>query len=117
MKFSPTTATILYLLSLSIYNKANAQPQQAEAAIDSLMHRYEMPGLSVAVVKQGHIIYIHAFALRNIATGSPLTDSSIFRIASISKSFSATAIMQLVEAKKLALNDDASKLIGILATI
>jgi hypothetical protein len=36
-----------------------------------------------------------------LATASPLTDSSIFRIASISKSFSATAIMQLVEAKKL----------------
>ena len=35
-----------------------------------------------------------------------------FRIASISKSFSATSIMQLVEAKKLSLDDDVSKLVG-----
>ncbi len=76
------------------------------------MHKYEMPGLAVAVVRQDHIIYTHAFGWRNIASGLPLTDSSIFRIASISKSFSATAIMQLVEAKKLSLNDDASRLIG-----
>jgi CubicO group peptidase (beta-lactamase class C family) len=102
----------VFLLLLSVCQKANAQAWQAEAAIDSLMRKYEMPGLSVAVVKQGQIVYVHAFGLRNIATGSPLTDSSIFRIASISKSFSATAIMQLAEAKKLSLKDDVSKLIG-----
>ncbi len=76
------------------------------------MQQHKMVGLSVAVVKEGRIIYTHAFGLKNIVTGTPLTDSSMFRIASISKSFSATAIMQLVQAKKLSLHDDVSKLIG-----
>lgn len=105
--------TILLCLLLSGFcNKANAQVQQTEAKIDSLMQQNNMVGLSVAVVKKGRIIYTHAFGLQNIATGTPLTDSSMFRIASISKSFSATAIMQLVQAKKLSLHDDVSKLIG-----
>ena len=89
-----------------------AQNTKAEMRIDSIMKVYKMVGLSVAVVKKGDIIYTHSFGLKNIATNTPLTDDNIFRIASISKSFSATAIMQLVEAKKLSLNDDVSKLIG-----
>ena len=112
MKTLQLFVRLLCLLLLCFYNKANAQVQPTETKIDSLMQQYKMVGLSVAVVKKGQIIYTHAFGLRNIETAAPLTDSSIFRIASISKSFSATAIMQLVQAKKLSLNDDVSKLIG-----
>jgi CubicO group peptidase (beta-lactamase class C family) len=50
--------------------------------------------------------------LKDIETKSPLSDSDIFRIASISKSFSATSIMQLREAGKLSLDDDFSDLVG-----
>jgi len=50
--------------------------------------------------------------LKDVESTAALTDQSIFRIASISKSFSATSIMQLVEAGKLTLDDDLSDLIG-----
>ncbi|WP_246269403.1 serine hydrolase domain-containing protein [Pedobacter panaciterrae] len=76
------------------------------------MKKQEAIGLSVAVVKNGDIIYTHSFGLKNTETSTPLTDKDIFRIASISKSFSATSIMQLAEAGKLSLNDDFSKLVG-----
>ena len=89
-----------------------AQSEKLESRIDSVMKQYQMIGLSVAVVKKGKIVYTHAFGLKNIETNTPLTTDDIFRIASISKSFSATAIMQLVQAKKLSLNDDVSNLIG-----
>lgn len=112
MKPLHTITILVYLLLPGFYSKANAQLQQTEARIDSLMQHYKMVGLSVAVVKKGRIIYTHAFGEKNIATGTPLTDSNLFRIASISKSFSATAILQLVQAKKLSLNQDVSKLIG-----
>lgn len=85
---------------------------RAELRIDSIMKQYNMVGLAVAVVKKGKIIYTHSFGLKNIAANTPLNDNDIFRIASISKSFSATAIMQLAEAKKLSLSDDVSRLIG-----
>jgi len=91
---------------------ATAQTEKVESRIDSVMKQYHMIGLSVAVVKKGKIVYTHAFGLKNIETNTPLTTDDIFRIASISKSFSATAIMQLVQLKKLSLNDDVSNLIG-----
>ena len=80
--------------------------------IDSVMKQYEMVGLSVAVVKKTGIIYAHSFGLKNMETRAPLTNDAVFRIASISKSFSATSIMQLVQARKLSLDDDVSRLIG-----
>ncbi|MEJ0105297.1 MAG: serine hydrolase domain-containing protein [Bacteroidota bacterium] len=89
-----------------------AQNERAEARIDSVMKRFDMVGLSVAVVKKGEIIYAHSFGVKNIETKTPLSNADIFRIASISKSFSATSVMQLVEARKLSLSDDVSRLVG-----
>ncbi len=71
-----------------------------------------MVGLAAAVVKHNKRVYTHSFGMKNREQGIPLSDSDIFRIASISKSFSATSIMQLVEQKKLKLQDDVSQLVG-----
>ena len=76
------------------------------------MQQHHVMGLSVAVVKKNKIIYTHSFGLKDVAANTPLTNDCLFRIASISKSFSATSIMQLVERKKLSLDDDISDLIG-----
>jgi CubicO group peptidase (beta-lactamase class C family) len=91
---------------------ALAQPSKAEASINAIMQQHKVAGLSVAVVKKDKIIYTHSFGLKNLENNTPLTDDCIFRIASISKSFSATSIMQLAEAGKLSLEDDFSKLVG-----
>ena len=89
-----------------------SQAAKAETQIKELMKELDVVGLSVAVVKKGKIIYNNSFGLKDIAASTPLSNDHIFRIASISKSFSATAIMQLVEAGKLSLDDDFSKLVG-----
>lgn len=68
--------------------------------------------MSVAVVKKNKLIYTHSSGLKDIATNTPLTDDGMFRIASISKTFSATSMMQLVEAGKLSLDDDVNNHIG-----
>ncbi|WP_018478862.1 serine hydrolase domain-containing protein [Pontibacter roseus] len=101
---------VLFLLALT--SKGYAQTAQAEKEIQTIMQEYDVVGLSVAVVKKGEIVYSKAFGLKNRETQTPLALDDIFRIASISKSFSATAIMQLVEAGKLSLNDDFSDLVG-----
>jgi len=108
--FPPKILTILFLLfySLSVF----AQNEKAEADLREIMKKLDVVGLSVAVVKKGDIIYIKSFGLKDIETKAPLSDTDIFRIASISKSFSATSIMQLREAGKLTLDDDFSDLIG-----
>lgn len=102
-------ATLAFILVVS---NAFAQKEKAEAEINNIMKELDVVGLSVAVVKNGGIIYHHSFGTKDIESNTALTDQDIFRIASISKSFSATSIMQLVEAKKLKLEDDFSNLVG-----
>lgn len=98
------------LVTLSLHSVA--QPSRAEDSIATIMQQHEVMGLAVAVVKKGKLVYTHSFGLKNKELNQPLQEENLFRIASISKSFSATAIMQLVEAKKLSLDDDVSNLVG-----
>ncbi len=104
---------ILFILCLLQFTQmVHAQASKAEAGIQQIMQEEKVVGFSVAVVKNNKIIYTHSFGMQDIEKGIPLTDKAIFRIASISKSFTATSIMQLVEAKKLSLDDDFSDLVG-----
>ncbi|HRE39619.1 MAG TPA: serine hydrolase domain-containing protein, partial [Chitinophagaceae bacterium] len=98
------------LVTLSLHSVA--QPSRAEDSIATIMQQHEVMGLAVAVVKKGKLVYTHSFGLKNKELNQPLQEENLFRIASISKSFSATAIMQLAEAKKLSLDDDVSNLVG-----
>jgi len=94
------------------FSSVFAQTEKAEEDLQAMMKKMDVVGLSVVVVKKGEIIYTHSFGLKSIENNEPLTDQHIFRIASISKSFSATSILQLAEAKKLSLEDDFSNLVG-----
>jgi CubicO group peptidase (beta-lactamase class C family) len=102
----------IFLLLFFIGVHAKAQSSKAEEAIQQIMQETPVMGLSVAVVKNNKIIYTHSFGLKDAETKTPLANDNIFRIASISKSFSATAIMQLVEAHKIDLDQDVSELVG-----
>lgn len=104
---------VFFLVSaVSLSSLGQTNTAKAEADIESIMKKMDAVGLSVAVVKKGKLIYTHSFGLKDRESNTPLKDSDIFRIASISKSFSATSIMQLVEAGKLSLEDDFSDLVG-----
>lgn len=100
--------TLFLFLSLNGY----AQLEKTEAKILASMQSNDVVGLSVAVIKGSDLVYNHSFGKKSIEENTDLKNNDIFRIASISKSFAATAIMQLVEAKKLSLDDDFGKLVG-----
>jgi len=89
-----------------------AQSLTIESNIKKIMQDNPTVGLSVAVVKDNQIIYNQSFGVRDVERQLPLTNQSIFRIASISKSFTTTAIMQLVAKKQLQLDQDISELVG-----
>ncbi len=105
-----TSLFTFYLLSIAAL--ASGQFTQTENQLQELVKKTNTVGLAVAVVKNGKLVYTHSFGQKDIEKNVALSDSDIFRIASISKSFSATTIMKLAEAKKLALTDDFSKLVG-----
>ena len=83
-----------------------------EQKILETMKKYDAVGLAVSVIKNNQPVYEKAFGEKNRETHEHLQTNDLFRIASISKSFSATSIMQLVEQGKLHLDDDISDLIG-----
>lgn len=99
-------------LIIGVVERLKAQNANAEAEFKTVMDKYNAVGAAVAVVKEGKIIYTHSFGLKDLENKKPLNDQDIFRIASISKSFSATSIMQLVEAGKISLDDDFGDLVG-----
>ncbi len=85
---------------------------RADRAMMSLVKELNAVGLSVAVIKDNQVIYANAFGMKNLETETPLSAKDLMRIASISKSFTATAIMQLSEAGHFSLEDDISEALG-----
>ena len=86
---------------------------------DSLFRAYEgeIPGASITVVKAGNIIYEDAFGLANCKTGEPATPTTNYRLASVTKQFTATAILMLEQRGKLSINDRIVKYLPELAKI
>jgi CubicO group peptidase (beta-lactamase class C family) len=70
-----------------------------------LYQRDTIPGISVAVAKKGEIIFSQAYGFADLERKIKLTDKHLFRVASHSKTFTATAIMQLQEQGKLKIDD------------
>jgi len=70
--------------------------------------------MSVAIAKDGRLIYAKGFGLADTATMEPVTPHSLFRIASCSKPITAIGIMKLIQDKKLGINDTVFGNTGIL---
>jgi CubicO group peptidase (beta-lactamase class C family)/uncharacterized protein YneR len=69
------------------------------------------PGCAALVAKNGQIIYKKAFGMANLELNVPMQPDMVFRIGSITKQFTAVAILQLMEQGKLSLQDEITKFI------
>ena len=72
--------------------------------IEKIITSFDLPGVAVGIVKDNKIIYVKTFGYLNTETKEPVTLTSLFHMASVSKPFVATAIMQLVEQNKIHLD-------------
>jgi len=91
-----------------------AQTPNLSLSADSLFAEWNKPGspgAAVGVVHGGKLIYAKGFGEADIETGAPITPQTIFHVASLSKQFSAYAIVLLAQDGKLALDDDIRKYI------
>ncbi|HET7620853.1 MAG TPA: serine hydrolase domain-containing protein [Gemmatimonadaceae bacterium] len=76
--------------------------------VDSLMAKYDHhdgPGASVVVIQNGKVAYMHSYGLANVEERTPAAPATDFRLASLTKQFTATAIMLLVQDGKLRYDD------------
>jgi CubicO group peptidase (beta-lactamase class C family) len=76
-----------------------------EAYVKQLMEDEHIPGAAIAVSHNGQVIYQKGFGFRDYETQEPVTPDTIFGVASITKSFTALAIMQLEQEGKLSVDD------------
>jgi D-alanyl-D-alanine carboxypeptidase len=67
------------------------------------------PALAVAVVERGRLVYERAFGVTDVAAKTPATTATRFRIASVTKMFTAVAVMQLAERGRIELDDPLAK--------
>ncbi len=79
----------------------------------SFVSQHRIPGASLAVAKNGRLVYARAFGHANREQGEPARPTSLFRIASVSKPITAVAILQLVEQGKLKLTDPAFAILNL----
>ncbi|PYX55935.1 MAG: hypothetical protein DMG76_16690 [Acidobacteria bacterium] len=109
------TALLLAVLSATRFSSAQEpklspekQPQ-IEAAISKFMASTHVPGLSAAVVEDGRFEWAAGFAMADLENNVPATEHTLYRLASISKSLTATAAMQLFERGQLDLDAPVQK--------
>jgi CubicO group peptidase (beta-lactamase class C family) len=98
-----------FLLVGVFCNGASATPGDTVLAIDRFvseeMSRQKIPGMAVAVVKNGEVVLAKGYGFANLEHQVPVTARSIFQSGSVGKQFTAAAIMLLEEQGKLRLDD------------
>ena len=70
---------------------------------------HQSPGLQVAVIKDGRVILVKSYGSANLEQAVPVSNDSVFRVGSVTKQFTAAALLLLAEEGKLSLQDKLSK--------
>jgi len=83
--------------------------QGFEAQLDSLRVELQIPGLSAAIAKDGEIVWSMGFGYADAEAEEPATPTTPFHLASLTKPFAATIVMQLVENGSVSLDDPVSE--------
>ncbi len=95
---------LLLLSALTVFS----QPLSS-VAIDKLVERtmktFQVPGIAVAIVKDGKVVHSKGYGVSSISTGAKVDENTLFGIASNSKAFCTATLGILVDEKKLAWND------------
>ena len=94
--------------------KFEPKAQTKAGQVDQLMYIWDnrdTPGAAIAVVEDGEITFKKGYGMSNLEYDIPITPSSIFHIASVSKQFTAFSILLLEQEGKLSLDDDIRKYI------
>lgn len=109
--FLLTVAVVILSLPQLSAQKSPTQ-EQVDKRMHQILNEANAIGLAVAVVKDNKIVFTNTYGKKDRLKGGEIKVDDLFRIASISKSFTATAIMTLLEEGKLSLDDSVSDILG-----
>ena len=104
---------LLWLLFSSFpipgHTRRDSFSEQMDGFIDQYFDWFNIPGLSIAIVSGGNVVFSKGYGVSNVNTGQRTTRDTLYSTASVTKLFVGTAIMQLVEKKLIDLNDPVAK--------
>ena len=104
---------MLFVFSFLLFNCLHAQPSFIKDSLDSYISKgikdWNIPGLAIVIVKDGKVVVMKGYGVRDLETKDPVDENTLFMIASNSKLFTATSLAQLEYDKKLSLEDKITK--------
>ena len=89
----------------------SAYADKIDDYLKAQMEKRHIPGVSVAVVQDGKVVKAQGYGLANVELSVAATESTVYELASVTKQFTATGVMMLVEEGKLKLEDKITKLL------
>jgi CubicO group peptidase (beta-lactamase class C family) len=101
---------LLFLISFTVYSFGQIKESQAIDSIFTEWNKTDVPGCALGIIKEGKLIYAKGYGLANMEYDIPNSASSVFRIGSTSKQFTAASIVLLAEKDKLNLDDNLKSL-------
>ena len=102
-------ALLPFLTAPAFAQADKALEARVDAAVMKLMDEKKTAGAEVGVMRDGKMILAKGYGMANIELGMPVKPDSVFRIGSITKQFTAAALLMLAEEKKLSVDDKLSK--------
>ena len=105
----PASLFAFALLLAATTSFADAKTDQVEKLIAEHIKANRIPGLSVAIVRNGKVEFAKGYGMANLEHEVRATPETVFQIGSVTKQFTATAVMMLVEEGKVSLSDPFSK--------
>ena len=99
-------------LDVPLTGQAVPAMESFDRVISDLMKKHKVPGGAVSVVKDGRLVYARGFGYADVEGRAPVAPDALFRIASVSKPITAVAILKLVEANELDLEQTVLPLIS-----
>lgn len=102
-------ALIRALLFLTVLFAVTASADSVDDLVRSRMKERNIPGVAIAVVKNGKVVKQKGYGLASVEFDQPVTTDTVFEIGSVSKQMTAAAIMLLAEDGKVSLDENISK--------
>ena len=90
---------------------ANGFAERVDSIVAGKMNQYSIPGLAIGLVRGDTILYAKGYGLKRIESHEPVTETSNFHTASISKLFTAQAVVMLLSENNISLNEKLVKII------
>ena len=101
-----TTLTVALLIAGSLLQRARSD--EIDDHVNAEMQRLHVPGMSIAVIKEGKVVKAQGYGLANVELNVPANPETVYKIGSISKQFIAAGIMLLVQDGKIKVDDKVS---------